>query len=51
MGCCSPNFHKQVQEQEKRVNEKGNEKLPPYIKWISIFLSILLLIIAIYLSI
>lgn len=28
MGCCSPKYRETVNEEEKRVNEKGTDSLP-----------------------
>jgi hypothetical protein len=28
MGCCSPNYRNSVNEEEKRINEKGSDALP-----------------------
>lgn len=52
MGCCSPNFHRAVKEQEEKVNEQYEEKeIPTWFKWVSIVVSTSLIAAAIYLSI
>jgi hypothetical protein len=35
MSCCSPNYRKTVNEQEEAVNQKGEEKLPFFVKIIA----------------
>ncbi|MBS4192104.1 hypothetical protein KHA94_18220 [Bacillus sp. FJAT-49705] len=35
MGCCSPNYRKIVNEDEDKVNEKGKESIPLFVKIIS----------------
>ena len=32
MGCCSPNSHEQVNEQEEKVNANGNNTVPVWVK-------------------
>ncbi|MBH0231610.1 hypothetical protein LCL89_13575 [Halobacillus yeomjeoni] len=32
MGCCSPNYHKQVEEQEEQINDQGSERIPLWLK-------------------
>lgn len=32
MGCCSPSFRETVNEQEEKVNKRGNEKVPLLVK-------------------
>ncbi|WP_345244039.1 hypothetical protein [Pontibacillus salipaludis] len=46
MGCCSPNFNKEVEKQEEKVNEKGNEQIPLWGKVIAIVISICVIWIA-----
>ncbi len=36
MGCCGPEYRKLVNEKEKRLNAKGSESLPSYIKLLSL---------------
>ncbi len=36
MGCCGPEYRKLVNKKEKRLNAKGRESLPPYIKILSL---------------
>lgn len=33
MGCCNPHYREHVIEQEKKVNEKGKDSLPQFIKF------------------
>lgn len=40
MGCCSPNFRKTVCEQEERVNRKGNDRIPFFIKAVLILITV-----------
>ncbi|VEF47747.1 Uncharacterised protein [Bacillus freudenreichii] len=35
MGCCGPDYRKAVNEKEERINEKGKESLPFFIKILS----------------
>ncbi|WHY82698.1 hypothetical protein [Siminovitchia fortis] len=39
MGCCSPEYRKVVNEKEEKVNEKGRESLPPYVKILSVVIT------------
>ncbi|WP_164525573.1 hypothetical protein [Siminovitchia acidinfaciens] len=32
MGCCGPEYRKAVNEKEEKINEKGKESLPFFIK-------------------
>lgn len=34
MGCCSPNHRNIVNEKEEKINQKGNDNLPVYVKFI-----------------
>ncbi|GIN89666.1 hypothetical protein J6TS1_21790 [Siminovitchia terrae] len=36
MGCCGPEYRKQVLEKETTVNAKGRESLPLYVKILSL---------------
>ncbi len=40
MSCCNPNYRKTVNDQEEKVNLKGNDTLPLFIKIIMIVISI-----------
>lgn len=40
MGCCSPNYHNQVEEKEREVNQAEREKLPLWGKVTSAFIVI-----------
>lgn len=35
MGCCSPNYHKQVSQKEEKVNKAEKDKVPLWLKMIS----------------
>lgn len=35
MGCCNVKYNEVVDEEEKRINEKGSDVLPASLKWIS----------------
>ncbi|MBA2176739.1 hypothetical protein H0266_17760 [Halobacillus locisalis] len=35
MGCCSPNSHEQVKEQEEKVNENDKPTVPVWVKIVS----------------
>ncbi|HZG72893.1 MAG TPA: hypothetical protein VEY51_15245 [Chondromyces sp.] len=41
MGCCSPESRKLAAEQEKKVNEKGTESIPWYMKVVFLGISII----------
>jgi len=38
MSCCSPEYRKVVNEQEKKINEKGKDTLPLFVKIISLLI-------------
>lgn len=35
MGCCSPNYRNQVNDQEEEINQKGKDSLPNLVKIIA----------------
>ncbi|MGM0902269.1 MAG: hypothetical protein ACQEXB_14380 [Bacillota bacterium] len=38
MSCCSPEYRKVVNEEERKVNEKGKDTLPLFVKIISLLI-------------
>lgn len=40
MGCCDPEYRKQVLEKEKEVNEKGKETVPAFVKIIVVIITL-----------
>lgn len=38
MSCCSPEYRKVVKEKEERVNQKGQDSLPFWLKTIMILI-------------
>jgi len=38
MSCCSPEYRKVVEEQEKKINEKGRDSLPLFGKMIAVLI-------------
>lgn len=38
MSCCSPEYRKVVNEEEEKVNEKGKDTLPLFVKIISLLI-------------
>jgi hypothetical protein len=38
MGCCSPEYRKVVNEEEEKMNEKGKDTLPLFVKIISLLI-------------
>jgi hypothetical protein len=38
MSCCSPEYRKVVNEEEKKVNEQGKDSLPLFVKIISLLI-------------
>jgi hypothetical protein len=38
MSCCSPEYRKVVNEEEKKINEKGKDTLPIFVKIISLLI-------------
>ncbi len=38
MSCCRPEYRKVVDEEEQRINEKGKDSLPPFIKITSLII-------------
>lgn len=46
MGCCGPEFRKAVIEEEERRYDKGKEKVPLIVKFISLLIIVGMLSIA-----
>ncbi len=44
MGCCSPNYQKQVEQQEEEVNQSQNVTVPFWMKVISLTVVLLTLV-------
>ncbi|WP_200801583.1 hypothetical protein [Bacillus sinesaloumensis] len=40
MGCCSPEYRKVVEDQEQKVNQNKNDKVPLYGKIVSVVIII-----------
>lgn len=40
MSCCSPKLREAVKEQEAKVNEKGKDSLPLFVKLLAVILTV-----------